>query len=169
MCTTKGSKEGKRQIRFLVGIAHTAGTTLCELIGGRMTGDSYAEVISREFDNSISQSRNPRARHVLQENCPVKNSAAARHALQACGISVFKIPARSPDLNPIENMFNQIKGDLKRQALQYHISQESERAFVARVKNTLLNWPVSKINNIIESMPRRMDMVVKGRGQRTKY
>ena len=49
----------------------------------------------------------------LQNEDPSQNSALAREAMEAVGCRLFKIPARSPDLNPIENAFNNIPNAIK--------------------------------------------------------
>ena len=82
---------------------------------------------------------------------------------------IQRIPARSPDLNPIENVFNVVKRQLKDEALQKNIESESKDEFEKRVLSALLNYPSSVIDRTIESMEKRLKLVVKGRGNRTKY
>ena len=169
LCTTKGAKEGKRQVRFAVAIAHSAGTVICQRVERGMNGSAYALFIDTRFDTAIARTVKPRSRRVLQDNCPVQNSAAARRALQKINVSSFQIPARSPDLNPIENLFNQIRADLQRQAVLCKIVKETEDEFACRVEDTFRNWPVQRIDNLVESMPRRIAMIIKSNGQRLKY
>ena len=45
----------------------------------------------------------------VQDGDPSQNSKAAKTALSKIGAVQFSIPPRSPDLNPIENVFNQWK------------------------------------------------------------
>ena len=82
---------------------------------------------------------------------------------------MFSILLRSPDINPIENFFNMVKKQLNRDALEQNITQESYRQFSDRVKETILNFPVAAIDNIIESMNKRMNMIIKNKGQRLRY
>ena len=109
LCTTKGAKEGKRQVRFAVAIAHSGGSVICEQVERGMNGTAYATFFDEHLDAALAKTLKPRSRRILQDNCPVQNSAAARRALQRNNVSSFQIPARSPDLNPIENLFNQIR------------------------------------------------------------
>ena len=60
--------------------------------------------------------------------------------------------ARSPDLNPIENLFNTAKRKLRRQALDEKIERETFEEFSQRVKEMLLNFPANDIDKIIDSM-----------------
>ena len=82
---------------------------------------------------------------------------------------MFSIPPRSTDINPIENVFHLVKKQLNRDALEQNITQESDRQFSDRVKETILSFPVATIDNIIESMDKRMNMIIKKKGQRFRY
>ena len=82
---------------------------------------------------------------------------------------MFSIPARSPDINPIKNFFHLVKKQWNRDALEQNITQESYRQFSDRVKETILNFPVATTDNIIESVDKRMNMIIKKKRQRLQY
>ena len=90
-------------------------------------------------------------------------------AIEKVGAKVFKIPARSPDLNPIENFSNTITMKLNNDAVEKQITRESINEFSLRVKKTMESFSSDQIDKIIESMDKRITAVIKGRGQRTKY
>ena len=81
----------------------------------------------------------------------------------------FAIPKRSPDLNPIENIFNIVKRDLKKQALTNRISSETFQEFACRVKRTLYRTRKDIIDNTIASMYKHLDLIIASRGRRTSY
>ena len=54
---------------------------------------------------------------------------------------------------------------LNRDALELNITQESYQQLSDRVKETILNFPVETIDNIIESMDKLMNMIIKKRGR----
>ena len=91
------------------------------------------------------------------------------HAIEKVGAKVFKIPARSPDLNPIENFFNSVTMKLNNDAMEKQIMRESIHEFSLHVKETLQGFSSEEIDKIIDSMDKRIIAVVKGHGQRTKY
>ena len=62
------------------------------------------EGLSKAFRDSI----NPKNKLFLQDGNPIQNSKKANRAFDAIGCKLFAIPARSPDVNPIENIFNRI-------------------------------------------------------------
>ena len=80
-----------------------------------------------------------------------------------------KIPPRSPDLNPAENFFHLIKRELKKQAIEYQITSETIDEFKARVMNLMENFPSEKIDKIIDTMDKRIGLILKNNGRRIKY
>ena len=85
------------------------------------------------------------------------------------GAKKFSIPARSPDLNPIENVLNYVRTKLHEESLNRNITFENFEEYSARVKKALLSVPVEYINKTIESMDNGLSMVVKKSGKRIKY
>ena len=58
---------------------------------------------------------------------------------------------------------------LKRQALQQQLRRETFGQFKNSVISTLHSIPVENVNNLIRSMPKRIDMVIRNKGKRIKY
>ena len=103
------------------------------------------------------------------DGCPRQNSKVAMTAIDKVGAKLFKIPSRSPDLNPIENFFHLVDSKLKADARQNNISKQTFKQFCKRVKDTVRNFPSSTIDAIIDSMDKRITQVIKANGQRIKY
>ena len=93
----------------------------------------------------------------------------ARSAWDEVGARKFTIPARSPDLNPIENIFHIVKRRLRQDALDQQITREDFAAFSARVKTTLETIPIDVVDRTILSMGKRINEIIKRKGQRIKY
>lgn len=83
--------------------------------------------------------------------------------------SNISIPARSLDLNPIENFFHIAKKQLKTQAIEMNLTWESYSDFLQRVKKTMEYCPVDVIDKIISTMNKRIDLIIKQKGQRLRY
>ena len=105
----------------------------------------------------------------VQDGDPSQNSKAAKTALEKIGAVQFSIPPRSPDLNPIENVFNLVEKKLVSDAVKHSITKETYPRFVERVENTLLSYPVGPIDNTIKSMPKGISQVIQCKGHRLKY
>lgn len=168
-CTTKGSKVGYggRVVHMMVGISHQKGVIKCQQYE-KMSGDYFATFIRKHF-NSMFEASGKSERLFLQDGDPSQNSKKALNAMEEVGANLLKIPPRSPDVNPIENFFHLLDTQLKQDALDKGITKESFEKFALRVKKTALNFPSLTIDNIIESMHKRMKMIVMGNGQRLKY
>ena len=154
-CTAKGKKEGAVNCNFMVGISHSHGVVLCDQYPGAISGQKFAKTVEESFPRAFRNSINPQRKLFLMDSCPRQNSAKARKAVTKVGGMIFKIPARSPDLNPIENFFNIVAKDLKKQAVVNNIRKETFEQFSERAKQTMLAFPVEKINKIIETMVKR--------------
>lgn len=170
-CTAKGKKEGVggKVARFTVAIGHGVGVVHCEQHFKRMNGQLFADFIKQKFPEMFTKSANPRGRLFLQDGDPSQNSAKARQAMDDLNYRVFKIPPRSPDINPIENTFHLISKQLRRDALEKQITKETFKEFSLRCKQTVESFSTSIINKTIESMGERIDLIIKGKGKRTKY
>ena len=168
-CTSKGKKEGCVNANFIVGISHSKGVVLCEQYFGPINGKKFAEIVENSLPACLQNSVNPRERRILMDNCPRQNSRVARDAFDKIGAAVFLIPARSPDLNPIENLFHIISRKLSEDALDQDIQKETFSEFSDRVRQTMLTFEASKIDKIIDTMDKRINLIMKRRGQRLKY
>ena len=142
---------------------------LCEQYEERFTGKYYAEFVRKHFPRAFTNSANPRGKLFLQDGDPRQNSVAAKRALDDVNAKLFSIPPRSPDINPIENLFHLIQSKLDRDALDRNITKETFERFSERVKETMENYPVETIDKIIDSMDGRMTEMIKCNGQRLKY
>ena len=87
-------------------------------------------------------------------------------AMKSVHTKLMSIPACSPDLNPIENLFHLIKRQLNNDAIVRDIKRENFQEFSTQVKSTILNFDNNVIDKIIESMSNRIEMVVNRKGSR---
>lgn len=170
-CTAKAKKEGSggSVAKFMVSIAYGKGTIGVHQYFGQINGEMYAEIVRKTFPDLYERSANPTGRYFVQDNDPSQNSAVAKEALTEVRASQFKIPARSPDLNPIENIFHIVNKQIKLDAKKFHIQKETFSQFSHRCKKVLENFPMATIDKTIASMHRRILAVIKLKGQRTKY
>ena len=141
----------------------------CDQYFHRLKGENFADYVRLRFSQIFLNSANPTAKRFLQDGDPVQNSAAARRAFQEVGAVTFAIPPRSPDLNPIENLFHLVSKQLREDAIDKQITSENFEQFSERVKRTMTNLSKITIDRIIESMNNRVAMIIEKRGQRLKY
>ena len=138
-CTAKGSHmgSGERVAHFTVAIAHQKGVVLFKQCAGKINGDMFSDFTKTYFQETFSRCRIPKSKRFLQDGCPVQNSKKARQALDTVGAIKFSIPPRSPDFNPVENIFNFVKSELRTQAFEKNTNYETFEQFFIRFKHTL--------------------------------
>ena len=159
--TAKGKHigSGGRVVKMIVAISYGKDVIYCEQYE-KLDGNYYANFIRRNFQNMFQKSRK-HSKLFVQDNCPILNCARARKALKEVGVELFPIPKRSGDLNPIENVFNVAKEELRTKAITFNLTYESSEDFARRVKSTLYSMPRDIIDNTIASMFKRLDLITK--------
>lgn len=97
------------------------------------------------------------------DNDPKHTAKCVKEWLSVKKIEVLDWPAQSPDLNPIENLWEIVDRKIQRENCKGKDSlfTQAELAWRSISKDVL--------NNLIESMPRRCEAVLKSNGYATKY
>lgn len=167
--TAKGKKEGKQNAYFYVGISYTKGVVMCKAYAGRMTAERYCNRIVPAIIDGLQRSVNPLGKRVLQDNCSIMNASQTKDMLFEKGVKLFKIPARSPDINCIENVFHKMRKEIQIDAKVRKITKESFKQFQARCAHIIRNFDVGYIDKVINSMPKRIELIKHRRGQRIRY
>ena len=167
-CTAKGKKEGTTQARFMVAISYERGVVMCEQYDS-IDGPTFAKMMDNCIPQAFALSINPHGNLFVQDGDPSQNSKVANEILLNYGLEIVTIPARSPDLNPIENFFNLAKKAVQEQARDKMIKSETFAEFSARVRDTIVNFDRKIISNLIGNMDKRIRAVIKCKGGRTKY
>ena len=90
------------------------------------------------------------------DNDPCQTSQKFLHALSEIEAELHRIPARSPDLNPIENICHLIKKKLAKQALNFQIEKESFDEFKTCVLHCCNDIDPLIIDRMIEACRREL-------------
>lgn len=100
-----------------------------------------------------------------QDNARPHIAIISRQYLEAEGVTLLNHPANSPDLNPIENLWDEVDRRVRRRIPQPASLEEMAVA----VQEAWAAIPQDFINNLIASMPRRIAALRRSRGRNTRY
>ena len=100
-----------------------------------------------------------------EDNAPCHKAAIANRWKEENHIMVLPWPAQSPDLNPIENLWQ----DLKRRLRMRNPKPKNKTELFNLLKEEWFNTIPVRINRLVDSMPRRVDAVLKNKGNPTRY
>ena len=170
--TVKGTKNlaGGRRIHILVGISSGSGVVLVEEYT-KMQGHYFAKYVQNTLHSKLLELAEMKGREQLifvMDNDPCQASKVALDAVDECGLQFPSIPPRSPDINPIENVFHIIKLALKKEAMEQKMSKESFLQFKERVIKHLKNCDVFTIDRTLTLLPNRLKILSRNKGYRIK-
>lgn len=109
----------------------------------------------------------------MHDNAPCHTAKRVADFLKQQRLPTMKWPAQSPDLNPIENLWVDLKERFHKRFFQEGLRPSTRASVVQRCKGILEElWHeqgMELITKLVESMPRRVAAVIAARGGSTKY
>ncbi|KAJ4426450.1 hypothetical protein ANN_27264 [Periplaneta americana] len=157
-CISENVPYGGGGVMVWAGVCTDARTEFVFVENGRLTADRYINECLADHvvpfgqfvgDNFV----------LMHDNAQPHIAHAVGDYLQEVGIHVLPWPARSPDMNPNEHVWDMLGRRVKNRRPRPESLQELRRALGEE-------WeliPQEEIGNQIESMPRRMDAVIQAR------
>jgi len=135
-------------------------------IDGRMDGELYTRILDDELQASIKHLKEKPGNIIFQQdNDPKHTSGKAKDWFQNHGIEVIVWPPQSPDINPIEHLWDH----LKRRLGEYERPPKGMLELWERVQDEWEKIEASVCQGLVESMPRRVSAVLKAKGGYAKY
>uniref|UniRef100_A0A3Q2D7V8 Tc1-like transposase DDE domain-containing protein n=1 Tax=Cyprinodon variegatus TaxID=28743 RepID=A0A3Q2D7V8_CYPVA len=103
---------------------------------------------------------------LFQHDCaPVHKARSIKTWMTESGVDELDWPAQSPDLNPIEHLWDELERRLR--------ARPSRPTSVCDLTNALLEeWskiPINTLLNLVDSLPRRVEAVLAAKGGPTSY
>lgn len=132
-------------------------------IEGNLNAKKYIAILDKNLRPSVNKLYDHEDWIFMQDNSPNHNAHQTGEYLEKKGVTCMNWPANSPDLNPIENVWGEIKRKLR--FLRPSSSEELQEC-VEKIWN---NLDQQYLVNLIESMPKRVALVIKKNGDSTKY
>jgi len=127
-----------------------------------MTGESYKDILNNVF---LPWARQTHGRSFIlqQDNDPKHTSGVVKAYVSNKRWNVLKWPSHSPDLNPIEHLWEV----LQRRCAHKHVTCKGQKFQILKQEWSKIDMHVAQ--TLIESMPARCAAVIKSKGYPTKY
>lgn len=146
------------------GISLTGRTDLVVLNNGNLNAERYIVDILAEHVVPFAPYIGPHFL-LMQDNARPHTAQVVRNYLQEVGVGTMAWPARSPDLNPIEHVW-----DMLGRQLRDHPNRPNNLEAVGRLLIEIWNGlDQNDIRTLILSMNRRCEDVIRNRGGNTRY
>lgn len=132
-------------------------------IEGIMTADSYIEILRQNLHSSAEKLNIRKTFKYYQDNDPKHKAHKTREWLLYNCPRVLQTPPQSPDLNPIENLWDYLDRAIRTTPItsRAHLKQ--------RLQEEWDRIPVSYLQKLVASEPQRLRAVIQAKGLHTKY
>ena len=131
------------------------------------------DILEPSDDPETIQIRNAKTFLFMQNNTPCHKSTCVLEFLAENHIPIMEWPPQSPDLNPIENLWTEVKVRFHQRFLELfnHPSKslEARYRYSEVLQEVWYTQGIELVNKLIESMPRRCEAVIEAQGGSTKY
>ncbi|GFW66618.1 transposable element Tcb1 transposase [Trichonephila clavipes] len=100
-----------------------------------------------------------------QNNCSIHTSRLAQTWFDEMGVQKLDWPSQSPDLNPIEHLWDELERKLRSQPNR----PSSLQALTSAVMEAWRAIPMVTYQKLVESLPKRVLAVIHAKGGPTSY
>ncbi|MPV02323.1 IS630 family transposase [Escherichia coli] len=148
---------------MLWGCFSAGGTGRLVRIEGKMNAAMYRDILDENMLQSALDLRLGRRFIFQQDNDPKHTAKITKEWLRDNSVNVLEWPSQSPDLNPIEHLWRDLK-------MAVHRRSPSNLMELERFcKEEWEKLPRNRCATLVESYPRRLEAVIAAKGASTKY
>ncbi len=140
-----------------------AGTGRLVAIEGKMNAAKYRDILDENLLQSAQDLRLGRRFTFQQDNDPKHTAKITKEWLHNNSVTVLEWPSQSPDLNPIEHLWRDLKMAVHQ---RYHPTWQNWRGSARRNGR---GSPNPGVKNLLQSFPKRLMAVLNQKGASTKY
>jgi len=129
--------------------------------GTTMNGQKYVDLLKEKLEVHMAIHK---CNTFMHDGAPCHRSKIVTQFLKSKKIQILDWPGNSPDLNPIENLWTVLKDKVseKHPANTKELQEAIKAVWV-------LELSAEYCRHLVESMPKRLEAVIKAKGGPTKY
>lgn len=148
---------------MLWGSFSSAGTGALVRIDGIMDSKKYIQILEQNLEASARKLGLGRRFHFQQDNDPKHCAKITKEWFRKKKVKVLEWPSQSPDLNPIEHLWRDLK-------IAVHRRKPSSMAQLEQFcKEEWAKLPQSKCSKLVNGHPKRLHAVIAAKCAATKY
>ena len=152
------------KVHVWAGISKQGATQVC-IFEGIMAAPLYCEILQRTLLPFIREKFPPPSTHrFMQDNDPKHTSRAAQDFYARSGINWWRTPPQSPDMNPIENLWHELKEYIRRE-----VKPTTKQELVNGITRFWATVDVHKCCRYIAHLKKVMPKVFENGGEATGY
>lgn len=165
----KYTQRVKTSGRFSVnvwGYMTSRGLGLCHRINGRFTAEVYIDILENVMQPSVNNIFPQRNFIYQHDNCPVHTARRILDWARENNIHLLPWPSRSPDVNPIENVWGYIVKKINN-TNDFH--PENSDDLWNKIEEIWNNYNPHHAQTLVASMPKRLELIIEKNGAAIKY
>lgn len=142
------------------------GTGRLYVVKGIMRQDQYKEVLQNRLVPQVREwFPNGESYIFMQDGAPCHTARSVKTYLREENIPLLDWPGNSPDMNPIENVWELMKREVAKDTVT------TRTKLIEKIIHVWNHHPQMQetVQSCIDSMPRRIEALIKAKGGSTKY
>jgi len=135
-------------------------------IYGHMNGDLYRQILKEDLLGTIKCNGMDKDNIIFQQDNDPKHTAnLTKQWFEDNRVTVLDWPAQSPDLNPIEHLWN----EMDRRPRQLEIPVRTQDQLWDAIQKIWVELGSDVCKKLVDTMPTRINDVIKANGGYTKW
>lgn len=152
------------KVHVWAGISKRGPTPVC-IFEGIMDASLFCSILQQTLLPFIQQKFPPPAQHrFMQDNDPKHTSRAAQQFYVDSGINWWRTPPESPDMNPIENLWHELKEYIRRE-----VKPRSKEQLINGIRRFWDTVDARKCTKYIGHLRKVLPVVIEKGGDATGY
>ena len=135
------------------------------VINGKITGEAYKNLLNEHLLQFLDELEEPNNYTFQDDNARVHTARVVLKWKEEKSINSLPWPAQSPDLNPIEHVWDHLEKAVRNRVPH----PKTINDLIVYLKEEWVKISPDYLKKLVESLPRRVNEVIKNKGRSTRY